>query len=169
MTDRLEQKILNRTKAPSLHHVKNLNCWGWKISDISIMKQMPNLRVVNLSVNEITTLRHLQDCHQLVELYLRRNLISDLDELQYLQNLKHLRIIWLTDNPCVHLENYRDRVCQILPQLEKLDNQRISKGDNNDDNEVSSKTSLKAKRTLGSQVSLLQLKFQFKLHLVQDE
>ena len=154
MTNRLEEKILNRTKAPSLHHVKNLNCWGWKISDISIVKRMPNLRVLNLSVNEITTLQHLQDCHQLVELYLRRNLISDLNELRYLQNLKHLRVIWLSNNSCTNTENYRDKVCQILPQLEKLDNQRISKGTDSDD-QRSSKMSSKSKRTSGIHVSLL--------------
>ncbi|EDV28865.1 uncharacterized protein TRIADDRAFT_52163 [Trichoplax adhaerens] len=158
MSDRMEEKILNRTKAPSLNHVKNLNCWGWKINDLSIMRRMPSLRVLNLSVNDITSLQHLQDCHQLVELYLRRNKIQDLDELQYLKNLKYLRVIWLSNNPCVNIDNYRQKVSLILPQLEKLDNQKIPKRDDWEDSdheseETNNKTTSKGKHASGNHKS----------------
>jgi hypothetical protein len=39
--------------------------------------------------------------------------------------LAHLRVLWLSDNPCSELPNYRQFVIANLPQLTKLDNQAI--------------------------------------------
>lgn len=39
--------------------------------------------------------------------------------------LQHLRVLWLSDNPCCQLPHYRAFVCAQLPQLESLDNQPI--------------------------------------------
>lgn len=77
------------------------------------------------SVNSVSTLEPVRSCRRLSELYLRRNRIPSLDELFYLKDLPHLRVLWLAENPCCgtspHL--YRMTVLRNLPHLQKLDNQ----------------------------------------------
>ena len=58
---------------------------------------------------------------RLRELYLRRNSIGDIDEIGFLKNLPKLRVLWLSDNPCANIENYRMTVLRNLPKLTKLD------------------------------------------------
>lgn len=118
--------ILQRTKAGSLENVKNLNLWGNDIDDVRILRDMPNLEVLSLSVNKISTLKPFQYCKKLTELYLRKNLISDLSEIRYIQILPGLKVLWLWDNPCAEAPNYREIVISALPNLIKLDNQAVT-------------------------------------------
>ena len=118
--------VLLRSKADRLDSVKNLNLWGNDIDDVSIIKDMTNVEVLSLSVNKIASLRDFQYCPRLTELYLRKNLIADITEVQYLQNLPALRVLWLWDNPCAEAPNYRPYVIRCLPNLSKLDNQPIT-------------------------------------------
>ena len=74
------------------------------------------------SVNSISTLRDFARCHQLTELYIRKNRIETLSEIFYLKNLSRLRNLWLADNPCAERKNYRATVLRTLPTLQKLDN-----------------------------------------------
>jgi hypothetical protein len=118
--------ILQKTKASNLESVKNLNLWGNDIDDVRIVREMANLEVLSLSVNRINSLKAFQHCKKLSELYLRKNLISDLSELKYLQNLPNLKVLWLWDNPCAELARYRETVLAYLPNLVKLDNQVVT-------------------------------------------
>ena len=43
-----EGLVLKRSKASSLEAVRNLNCWGCGLSDVSILAKMSNLEVLNL-------------------------------------------------------------------------------------------------------------------------
>ncbi|ERE86863.1 cilia- and flagella-associated protein 410 isoform X1 [Cricetulus griseus] len=120
--------VLSRAKASELHSVRKLNCWGSQLTDISICREMPSLEVITLSVNSVSTLEPVRGCRRLSELYLRRNRIPSLDELFYLKDLPHLRVLWLAENPCCgtspHL--YRMTVLRNLPHLQKLDNQAVT-------------------------------------------
>nr|XP_030691429.1 cilia- and flagella-associated protein 410 isoform X4 [Globicephala melas] len=120
--------VLSRAKASELHSVRKLNCWGSRLTDISICREMPSLEVITLSVNSISTLEPVSRCRQLSELYLRKNCISSLAELFYLKGLPCLRVLWLAENPCCgacpHL--YRMTVLRNLPHLQKLDNQAVT-------------------------------------------
>ncbi|XP_029416644.1 cilia- and flagella-associated protein 410 isoform X2 [Nannospalax galili] len=95
---------------------------------ISICREMPSLEVITLSVNSVSTLEPVSSCQRLSELYLRKNCIPSLDELFYLKDLPHLRVLWLAENPCCgpspHL--YRMTVLRNLPHLQKLDNQAVT-------------------------------------------
>jgi hypothetical protein len=126
-----EDLILMRTKAGNLELIKNLNLWGNEIDDVSVLKEMPNIEVLSLSVNRISTLKPFQYCKKLTELYLRKNLISDLSELRYLQNLPSLKVLWLWENPCAESSNYREKVLALLPNLVKLDNQAVTNEEKN--------------------------------------
>ena len=59
---------------------------------------------------------------KLKELYLRRNFIKDLDEIQSLKDLPCLKVLWLSDNPCSEIQGYRSTILKNLPNIEKLDN-----------------------------------------------
>ena len=87
---------------------------------------MPNLEVLSLSVNKISTLKDIISCLKIKELYLRKNYISDISEIKYLVGLPELRVLWLCDNPCATITNYREVVIKCLPNLEKLDNTTIT-------------------------------------------
>lgn len=122
MTRLTEGMVIGRTKASDLNNVRSLNCWGSELSDVSLVRQMTNVEVLSLSVNKITTLEDFGHCPNLVELYVRKNMIKDLSEIIYLQELPKLKNLWLEDNPCAAGDRYRVTVLKYLPNLKKLDN-----------------------------------------------
>ncbi|KAF5905167.1 protein C21orf2 [Clarias magur] len=89
---------------------------------------MPNVEVLTLSANNISSLEHLANCQHLTELYLRRNDIHNVSELSYLKNLACLKVLWLAENPCCDPDpvKYRLTVLRNLPGLQKLDNQVVT-------------------------------------------
>uniref|UniRef100_A0A6U4TTX4 U2A'/phosphoprotein 32 family A C-terminal domain-containing protein n=1 Tax=Hemiselmis andersenii TaxID=464988 RepID=A0A6U4TTX4_HEMAN len=119
-----EELVLAKTRAASLSEVKNLNLWGSDLTDVSILKRLDQVEVLSLSVNKITSLEEFRHCSHLTELYLRKNEIGDIREVEYLRGLKHLSILWLCDNPCVGSSpsEYRRQVIALLPKITKLDN-----------------------------------------------
>ncbi len=90
------------------------------------MRRLPNVEVLSLSINNITTLTDFASCRMLQELYLRKNKINDINELLYLIELPDLKKLWLAENPCAEFDNYRMTVLKALPNLEYLDNIRFS-------------------------------------------
>ncbi|XP_062383993.1 cilia and flagella associated protein 410 [Sardina pilchardus] len=120
--------VLARAKASDLESVKKLNCWGCNLIDISIFTEIPNIEVLTLSANKISSLEHISSCQNLTELYLRRNDIQSLSELCHLKSLARLRVLWLAENPCCEADptKYRLTVLRNLPGLHKLDNQVVT-------------------------------------------
>ena len=68
---------------------------------------MTALEVLSLSVNSINTLKDIGSCLNLKELYIRRNCVENLDEIEHLVPLKNLKIIWLAENPVATITGYR--------------------------------------------------------------
>jgi len=118
--------VIARSKTDNLYLVKNLNLWGNDLEDIRLLRQMPNVEVLSLSVNKISSLKEFANCPKLQELYLRKNNITDLSEIRFLTDLPSLRVLWLWDNPCSEMANYREIVIKVLPNLVKLDNNAIT-------------------------------------------
>ena len=121
-----EELVLQRSKCDHLSQVKSLNLWGNDLCDISVVRHMSNLEVLSLSVNRVETLQNFANCGRLVELYLRKNNITDLSEVQFLRGLGSLRVLWLSDNPCAKVPGYREYVLSVLPQLSKLDSMDVT-------------------------------------------
>ncbi|XP_018573902.1 protein tilB homolog isoform X1 [Anoplophora glabripennis] len=121
-----EEMVIARTKISDLSKIKRLNCWGSELVDVSLLRKMPCVEVLSLSINKINSLVDFQFCKKLEELYIRQNDIRDLNEVMYLQNLQNLKNLWLGENPCANIEGYRLSVIKALPQLQKLDNVQIS-------------------------------------------
>ncbi|KAJ8307315.1 hypothetical protein KUTeg_015399 [Tegillarca granosa] len=65
---------------------------GSDITDISVVRNMPNLEVCSVSVNSITTLEDFSHCPHLQELYIRKNKIASLKEICHLKKLKKLLV-----------------------------------------------------------------------------
>ena len=118
--------ILQKCKNDRLTSIKNLNLWGNKLEDISTLADVPNMEICSLSLNNITSLKVFQHTKKLKELYLRKNLISDLRELKYLVPLPNLKVLWLWDNPICQHPLYRQYCIKLLPNLVKLDSTAVT-------------------------------------------
>ncbi|KAK4885000.1 hypothetical protein RN001_001271 [Aquatica leii] len=117
-----EEMVVARSKLSDLSKVKRLNCWGSELVDVSLLRKMPSVEVLSLSINKINSLSDFQFCGALQELYIRQNDIRDLNQICYLQRLPQLKNLWLDENPCAAGDGYRMTVLRTLPQLQKLDN-----------------------------------------------
>ena len=127
MSKKLSRELIaQKVKSDRIESIRNLNLWGSNIEDISILEEMPSLEVVSLSVNKIRTLKPFANLQNLRELYLRRNLISNLNEIKYLTDCQNLSVLWLSENPICDNPNYRAVVICVLPQLQKLDDIAIT-------------------------------------------
>jgi hypothetical protein len=120
------QLIQMKCKTDKLATIEKINLWGNDLEDVSILREMPNLEVISLSLNKIYTLEDFAYCGKLNELYLRKNDVSDLKEVHFLAHLPNLEVLWLWDNPvCAH-KCYRPFIIKLLPNLKKLDNEDVS-------------------------------------------
>ncbi|XP_050673709.1 cilia- and flagella-associated protein 410 [Leptidea sinapis] len=117
-----EEMVIARTKQSELSVIKNLNCWGAELGDVSLLRQMPNVEVLAFSINKLRGLEVFASCRRLRELYVRKNEIRDLAEIRHLKHLPDLTSLWLDENPCSRHPEYRLTVLRNLPHLEKLDN-----------------------------------------------
>lgn len=70
--------ILAKCKTDKLNLIKNINLWGNEIDNLALLREMPNLEIVSLSHNRVTTLKDLSYCSKIQEIFLRKNLITDL-------------------------------------------------------------------------------------------
>ena len=122
-----EELILKKFPQKNLNEIKIFNLWGYDIENINIISKMHNLEILSLSVNKISTLKPLKNCFKLKELYLRKNNISSLKEIDYLKNLQCLKILRLEENPICKLKNYTNYILHVLPNLYKLDSFEIEK------------------------------------------
>jgi len=118
--------ILVISKTDKLTAIKNLNLWGNELEDVSILRDMPNVEILSLSLNKISSLKDFASCTKLTELYLRKNAISDIREIKYLAGMRALKVLWLWDNPISLNPNYRSFVIKTLPNLVKLDNTAVA-------------------------------------------
>ena len=127
MSKKLSRELIaQKVKSDRIESIRNLNLWGSNIEDISIIQEMQSLQIVSLSVNKIRTLKPFANLANLRELYLRRNLITNLNEIKFLTDCKNLNVLWLRENPICDNPNYRAIVICILPQLQKLDDIAIT-------------------------------------------
>ncbi len=125
------ETIMIRTKCDKLNLIKNLNLWGSDIQDISCVASVPNLEVISFAVNKIKTLKPFSKLGYLRELYLRKNNISNIKEINHLRDCFSLKTLSLNENPICDNPNYRQIVIKALPQLIKLDDKVISTEERN--------------------------------------
>lgn len=131
MTTLTAQIIEQKTGQTNLNDVVNLNCSCYALADIGIVSQLKNVEILSLSLNKITTLKPFAQNLKLKELYLRKNEIDNLADIEFLRGLPDLTVLWLADNPIAQHPSYRLYVLQQLPNLVKLDNELIPQSEKN--------------------------------------
>ena len=99
--------ILQKCKTDSLVKIKKLDVWSSDLHEVGLIKEMPSLEICSLSRNKISSLQPFSKLQCLTELYMRKNLISDLFEIRNLQSCPQLKVLWLLDNPISTLPQYR--------------------------------------------------------------
>ena len=122
-----KENILSKySKYSNISEITKLNIWGEDIEDISIISKMPNLEILSLSSNKISSLYPLSHCLNLREIYLRNNNIYSFEELYHLKKLPKLKVLWLEGNPISCDILYIEKVLNILPHLHNLDNKNMT-------------------------------------------
>lgn len=120
------QQVLDKSKCQQPEDVLRVNLWAQGIEDVSCIASFTNLRIITLTGNKISSLAPFASCPKLQELYLRKNRVADFSEIQRLNGLKELRVLWISENPIATSPNYRTDVIKVLPQLYKLDEQNVT-------------------------------------------
>ena len=59
------EMIAAKCKTDKLNLIKNINLWGNEIDNLTLLREMPNLEIVSLSHNRVTTLRDLSYCSKI--------------------------------------------------------------------------------------------------------
>jgi len=89
------------------------------------LKNFPKLRSLKrleLSDNRISNgLINITSCENLQSLNLSGNRVKDIDELKPLATLEHLEILDLFNNEVTQIDNYREKLFEIIPSLKYLD------------------------------------------------
>ncbi|CAH1173642.1 unnamed protein product [Phaedon cochleariae] len=103
-------------------NLQSLSLINVGLTSLKGFPKLPNLRKLELSDNRIPKgLGFLESCPKLTHLNLSGNKIKDLDTLEPLKNLKHLKNVDLFNNEATTLENYREQVFKMIPNLKYLD------------------------------------------------
>lgn len=48
--------VMTKSKCENLLQIKNLNLWGNNLENMSLLSKLPNIEVLSLSINKISTL-----------------------------------------------------------------------------------------------------------------
>nr|CAD7606136.1 unnamed protein product [Timema genevievae] len=84
--------------------------------------KLPNLKKLELSDNRISGgLNLLQTSPKLTHLNLSGNKIKDLATLEPLKEFKNLKNLDLFNNEATSIDNYREKVFNLIPSLKYLD------------------------------------------------
>lgn len=115
-----------RSCVTNIEKIVQINLTGRELEDVSLLRKMTSVEILSLSFNQISSLVDFQYCENLKELYLRRNNISDINQIQYLIKLNKLENLMLSENPCSNDPIYRHTIIKNLPTLTTLDGISIS-------------------------------------------
>ncbi|EEB10584.1 conserved hypothetical protein [Pediculus humanus corporis] len=103
----------------------NLECLSLINVGLTSLKgfpKLPNLKRLELSDNRISNgLNLLHTSPKITHLNLSGNKIKDLETLEPLKELKNLRNLDLFNNDTTNIENYREKVFNLIPNLKYLD------------------------------------------------
>ena len=117
----------HKLKTNDISQLKNVNLCLFEIDNLAVLRELPNLEIVSLSHNKVSSLKDLSYCTKLQEIYIRKNNICDLQEVAHLARLPQLKVLWLSHNPCAEHPYYRPFVVRKLQALVKLDNAEVKK------------------------------------------
>ncbi|PIK45894.1 hypothetical protein BSL78_17233 [Apostichopus japonicus] len=102
--------------------LEKLSMNGVCLTSLKNFPALVSLKKLELSDNRISSgLQHLTGCTNLKSLTLSNNNIKDFESLEPLKELKNLQTLDLFHCKVTSLDNYRDKVFQLLPHIKFLD------------------------------------------------
>lgn len=93
------------------------------------LHKLKKLQYLNLALNNIEVIENLEKCESLEKLDLTLNFVGDIQSVCSLQKNIHLKELTLTGNPCTEYNGYKNYVIAKLPQIQRLDNEEISRSE----------------------------------------
>lgn len=99
------------------------------IGRIENLHKLKRLEYLNLALNNVERIENLAELESLNKLDLTLNFIGELTSVESLRANYNLKQLILTGNPCTDFAGYRDFVITVLPQLDSLDGQEITRTD----------------------------------------
>ena len=131
----LEQLKLNGSSLPSirelgtsLSHLRVLWLCRCGLAELDGMSALPELQELYLAFNDIEKLDSLAPLDQLQVLDLEANLVSDMNQVEWLQFLPAMVELTLRGNPVAEAPGYRSTTLAQLPGLELLDDEDRTTG-----------------------------------------
>ncbi|XP_035689896.1 leucine-rich repeat-containing protein 46-like [Branchiostoma floridae] len=122
-----------RLDRENIGEIDNLECLGPitniylqqnQIKKIENLECLPKIRFLCLAGNQISKVENLQHLTGLGFLDLSENRI---DEVNPEELPKSLVILTLNGNPCTERSDYRKQLIQVLPKLQQLDGQQVTR------------------------------------------
>ncbi|CEF67020.1 Acidic leucine-rich nuclear phosphoprotein 32 family member A [Strongyloides ratti] len=102
--------------------LESISLINTSLSSLEGFPTLANLKVIDLSANNLTGgLKHLTKNMEIAHINLCSNKIEKLEELEPLKELDNLKSLDTFDNPISFLDNYREAIFKMLPQLTYLD------------------------------------------------
>eukprot|EP00796_Vickermania_ingenoplastis_P006107 gene6107-4390_t len=118
--------VYQKARNDDVDRIRKLNVCSSSLQDIGVLRHLPNLELLSLSVNDIDEIGALSCCPRLTEVYLRRNQIKDINQILHLSRLRNLQVANFADNPICRDPNYRRFVIAALPSLRQLDDTTVT-------------------------------------------
>ena len=114
--------ILENTQLKQLKNLEFLSLINVGLTSLKHFPILPNLKKLELSDNRISAgLEVLQSCPKLSHLNLSGNKIKDIETLDPLKELPNLKILDLFNCEVTTIENYREKVFDLIASLKFLD------------------------------------------------
>ncbi|XP_052864020.1 protein tilB [Anopheles cruzii] len=136
MIGTLEELSLHQEDIERIEHIGNwcrdlriLLLQSNLIPRLENLHRLKRLEYLNVAINNIERIENLSGLESLRKLDLTLNFIGELTSVESLRENYGLRELFLTGNPCTDYPGYRPYVVTVLPQLEHLDGQEVTRGE----------------------------------------
>ena len=111
-------------------HLKILYLQSNLIPKMEGLSKLKELEYLNMAVNNVKKIEGIRTCESLAKLDLTLNFIDieDLEEsIDNLAECEEIQDLYLTGNPCVYWEGYKQYVIARVSQLKRIDGEEITK------------------------------------------
>jgi len=85
------------------------------------LDDLEHLKTLDLSYNQISSLKGLQNQKNLEEFWINCNKVENFDDLDLLAFNRKLNTVYLGGNPVASYPGYRQKLIELLPDLDQID------------------------------------------------
>ena len=85
------------------------------------LETLKKLEILDLAHNRIKKIEGIENLSELTDLWLNHNEISNFDDFQMFKYVPKVTTIYLWKNPIADVPFYRQKIVEILPNIEEID------------------------------------------------